>query len=118
MKIIAILFFAATLSFSLYSCDSIENSLNEMQEICEDVEENYKEYTDKDLEKITLRFSEIEEKMEERELTKSEQKRLAKLKGKYYGIVTKNALNESQKKIKKISEELESLVEGFIEGLE
>ena len=116
MKKLAIFFFAAFMSLSLLSCDSVENSFNEMQEICEDVEANYKKYNDEELEKITLRFAEIEEKMEERELTKSEQKKLAKLRGRYYGVVAKNALKESQKKIEKISDEIESLVEGFIEG--
>ena len=55
--------------------------------------------------------------METRELTDSEKKELAKLKGRYYGAFTKGAIESTKKEIKKISEEFGSVVEGFIEGI-
>ena len=59
----------------------------------------------------------MEKEMETRELTDSEKKELAKLKGRYYGAFTKGAIESTKKEIKKISEEFGSVVEGFIEGI-
>ena len=118
MKKIAFLFFAAAFSFSLISCDPVESTFNEMESICEDIELNFDEYTEDKLEEITSQFAELEEKMSERELTNSEQKKLAKLKGRYAGIVTKNAIKGIEDGIKKFAKESESIIEGFMEAFE
>jgi uncharacterized protein YnzC (UPF0291/DUF896 family) len=117
MKKIAILFFVAFLGLSFAACDTNTMAFKEMSNICEDIEKNFSKYTEKDFEEITTRFSEIEKKMEARELTDSEKKELANLKGRYYGAFTKGAINSTKKEIKKITDELGSAVEGFIEGL-
>jgi uncharacterized protein YnzC (UPF0291/DUF896 family) len=117
MKKIAILFFAAFLACSFAACDTNTMAFKEMSNICDDIEKNFSKYTEKDFEEITTRFSEIEKKMEARELTDSEKKELANLKGRYYGAFTKGAINSTKKEIKKITDELGSAVEGFIEGL-
>ena len=112
-----ILSLVITLLFGLTSCNSNSSAFNEMRNICEDIEKNFDKYTEKDFEKITVRFSEIEKEMEKRELTDNEEKELAKLKGRYYGAFTKGAIKSTKEEIKKISEEINSTVEGFIEGI-
>ena len=89
-----------------------------MESICEDVELNYNEYTEEELEEITYHFAELEESMNEYDLTNSEQKRLAKLKGRYIGVVTKNAVKQFENGLKKFAEDSESIIEGFLDAFE
>ena len=117
MKKTTIFVMAALFTFAFAACDNNASSFREMKNICEDIEKNFEKYTEQDFEKLTARFSELEKEMETRELTDSEKKELAKLKGHYYGAFTKGAIESTKKEIKKISEEFGSVVEGFIEGI-
>lgn len=117
MKKLSISIIVALFSFVFVSCDSNSYTFSEMRSICKDIEENFEKYTENDFEKLTARFSELEKKMELRELTEKEEKEFAKLKGRYYGSFTKGAIKSAKKEIKKISEKINSTVEGFIEGV-
>lgn len=103
--------------FTLTSCDTNSMAFREMQGICEEIEENFDEYTEEDFEEITKRFSEIEKKMELRDLNDDEKKELAKLKGRYYGAFTKGAINSAKDEIKRIGNKMGSAIEGFVEGI-
>ena len=70
-----------------------------------------------EIKELTARFSELEKKLEAGELSENEKKELAKLKGRYYGSFTKGAIKATKKEIKKITDNIESTVEGFIEGI-
>ena len=117
MKKLTLLFIATLFAFAFSSCDSTSSTLREMNNICRDIEKNFDKYTEDDFEKITEKFSALEKKMEQRELTDKEKKELYKLKGRYYGAFTKGAINSTKKEIKKFSEEIGSAIEGFIEEI-
>lgn len=114
-SILALIAIAFTLSFT--SCNSNTSALNEMGNICEKIEKNFDKYTEKEFKELTERFSELEKKLESGELSESEEKELAKVKGRYYGAFTKGAIKATKKEIKKITDNLENAVEGFIEGI-
>ena len=117
MKKSILAFLVIVLALSLASCNSNTTALNEMDNICEKIEKNFDKYTEKEFEKLTERFSGLEKKLESGELSEKEEKELARLKGRYYGAFTKGAIKATKKKIKKISDNLENAVEGFIEGI-
>ena len=117
MKKLSISIIVALFSFVFVSCDSNSYTFSEMRSICKDIEENFEKYTENDIEKLTARFSELEKKMELRELTEKEEKEFAKLKGRYYGSFTKGAIKSAKKEIEKISDKISNTVEGFIEGV-
>ncbi len=117
MKKSFLILFTLLLAISFASCDTNSSALREMNEICKDIEENFDKYTDKEFEELTERFSKLEKKLEAGELSESEEKELAKLKGRYYGSFTKGAIKATKKEIKKIGENIESVVEGFVEGI-
>ncbi len=117
MKKSVLILFALFLAISFTSCDSNSSALNEMNGICKQIEENFDKYTEKEFEKLTERFSELEKELEMGELSESEEKELAKLKGRYYGAFTKGAIKATKKEIKKIGDNIESAVEGFVEGI-
>ncbi len=117
MKKIAFLSLVAFILIGLTSCDTNSRAFSEMQSICEDIEENFDKYTEKDFKEITARFAEIEEKMEARDLDDDEKQELAKLKGRYYGAFTKGAINSAKDEIKRIGNKVGSAIEGFVEGV-
>ena len=117
MKKSILAFLVIVLALSLASCNSNTTALNEMGNICEKIEKNFDKYTEKEFKELTERFSELEKKLESGELSESEEKELAKVKGRYYGAFTKGAIKATKKEIKKITDNLENAVEGFIEGI-
>ena len=114
-SILALVAIALILCFT--SCNSNASALNEMGNICEKIEKNFDKYTEKEFEELTVRFSELEKRLEAGELSEKEEKELARVKGRYYGAFTKGAIKATKKERKKITDNLENAVEGFIEGI-
>lgn len=117
MKKITIFLVTLFVSLMFSACNSNSMVFSEMKGICNDIEKNFDKYTVEDFEKYTKRFSELEKKLEATELTSEEKKELAKIKGRYYGAFTKGAIKSTKEEIKKFTEEIGSVVEGFIEGV-
>lgn len=103
--------------FTVISCNRNAVAINELRSLCDEIEENFEEYTDSDFERITIRFKEIEKGMENLELTDAERKEYSELQGRYYGIFTKAALKSAKDEIKRISEDVEGAVKGFVDAV-
>lgn len=101
MKKTAILLLALFVSFVFSACDSNYMALSEMEGICSDIEKNFEKYGKEDFEKLTERFSQLEKKLEASELDAGEKKELAKIKGCYYGVFTREAMKYTNEEIKK-----------------
>ena len=117
MKKIAILLVTLFVSFMFSACNSNSMMFSEMKSICNNIENNFDKYTKEDFEKQTERFSELEKKLEAKELTSDEKKELARIKGRYYGVFTKGAIKATTDEFKKFAEGIGNVVEGFIEGV-
>ena len=105
------------LVFCLTSCNPSQTAINDLENLLHEIETNYQSYTQEDWENISASFSAIEDELTQYEYTDEELKKIGHMKGKCMGYLTKQSLNNIEKKIKDFTKELEGGIEGFLEVL-
>ncbi|MBR3615123.1 MAG: hypothetical protein IKL56_00690 [Bacteroidaceae bacterium] len=104
-------------AFSMQSCSTHRTAINDLEALVNKVEKNGAKYTLEDWENVIYRCAKIEKKLQKHEYSAEEHREIGTLKGRLAGVVTKDILTNSAKKVISIKEQLDGGTEGFLEGL-
>ena len=96
------------------SCSSKQVPINDLEDLAIELKENSEVYSQSDWEKVAVRFSEIEEQMQQYEYTDEELKKIGKLKAQCFKAIAKS----SAKNIKKQMHNFQTQLEGASEEME
>lgn len=117
MKKILTICLIAAMAVSMQSCSTHRTAINDLEALVNKVEKNGAKYTLEDWENVISRCAKIEKRLQEHEYTTEEYREIGTLKGRLAGVVTKDILTNSAKKVISIKEQLDGGTEGFLEGL-
>ena len=109
MKKILTICLIAAMAVSMQSCSTRRAAINDLESLVDKVEKNGEEYTLEDWENVIYRCAKIEKKLQKHEYSAEEHREIGTLKGRLAGVVTKDILTNSAKKV--IS------IEGSMEGI-
>lgn len=87
-SVLATAFFAVVLCCS---CSSKQGPINDLEDLAFELEENSEDYSQSDWEEAAIRYSEIEEQMEQYEYTDEELRQVGKLKAKCLKSIAKSS---------------------------
>lgn len=103
--------------FVLTACNRKLHAIDKLDGFVEKVEKNASRYSEKDWDKSDAEFNELLKDIDQYEYTREEKERIAKIKGRYAGIRTKNAIHQFIEGIGDAVNEIQSTIEGFTEGV-
>ena len=107
--------------FVLTSCQpSAESYIGDMKDLVEKVTEEGSEYTAEQWKEVSQKFEELVKKAEELgELTAEQKKEIAKLQGKFSGVVVKKGfdklMDDAGKELEKAGEAIGAFLDGLTE---
>lgn len=96
------------------SCSSKQSPINDLEDLAFELKENSEGYSQSDWEKVAVRYSEIEEQMQQYEYTDEELKEIGKLKAQCFKAI----VHSSAKNIKKQMRNFQMQMEGASEEME
>lgn len=117
MKKILTICLIVAMAVSMQSCSTRRAAINDLESLVDKVEKNGEKYTLEDWENVIYRCAKIEKKLQKHEYSAEEHREIGTLKGRLAGVVTKDILTNSAKKVISIKEQLDGGTEGFLEGL-
>ena len=101
----------------LTACDRKQQALDNLSDFVEEVKNNASKYSDKDWEEADKEYDEIIAEIEKYDYSSKEAERIAKLKGKYAGIKTKEGVKGFFNKVGESIHEAASTIDGFKDGI-
>ena len=99
------------------ACDKKQHAIDKFSDFVEKVEKDSPKYTGEDWDKADKEFEALVAETEKYEYSSQEVRRIAKLKGQYAGMKTKNSINNFIDDLDEAAEELKGAIEGFTKGI-
>ena len=99
----------------VFACDYRKSAIKDFKDLVDNIENNYKLYTDEDWEAISISYYAIEEELAKHEYTDEELREISRLRGKYVGFLSKYSLDDLERQINDIPIQIEGAIEGFME---
>ena len=99
------------------SCNPKDVPVNDMKNICTELEEKGDSYTEQDWENLETQMEQIEKEMDRYDYTDEELKEIGKIKGRILGYQTKNAVKIFKENAKDAAKMIEGGLEGFLDAL-
>ena len=101
----------------LFTCCTPKSPVEKLKTLADEVELNHESYSEKDWEKVALKYAEVEAKFKEEVRTKEEQKEFGRQKGRINGYMTKHTLENWGEDIEDFANELGGSIDGFFESI-
>ncbi len=117
MKKIMLFVMVMTILATVVACSTSQTAISDLESLVEKVEENRKEYTEEDWATVMKEYADINESLDGNEYTEEELKEIGRLKGRYIGLLTKNAMNVAGSQLKILLKQFEGGMEGLSEEL-
>lgn len=102
------------------SCSSKQDPITDLEDLAFELKENSEDYSQSDWEKAAVKYSEIEEQMQQYEYSDEELKQIGKLKAQCFkaiakstGKALKNQMHNLQMQLEGASEEMEGALDEF-----
>ncbi len=99
----------------LCSCSSKQTPIDDLASLAEELTENGEEYTDEDWETAASEYAAIEEELQEYHYTNEEHKKIGKLKGRIFYLISskyaKNKINQFANELSGVMEELNDSID-------
>lgn len=112
-----IIYISVLIAAIVSACNSPQLAISDLESLVSDVEMNHESYTAEDWDNVIASYSMIEEEMLQYDYTDEELKEIGRLKGRYLGYITKQAIKETEKQANDFLKELEGGVSGFLEAM-
>ncbi|MDO4497363.1 MAG: hypothetical protein Q4B58_06005 [Bacteroidales bacterium] len=112
---------AIVASACLCSCAPDKNSaMKKLERITNDVEANYKEYTQADWEQFMNDYREADSLINvfRKEYTQEELEAIGRNKGRCAGYLVKGAVNKGKQQLESAGKKVKSMIEGFSDAVE
>lgn len=108
-------FLASVLVAMIFSsCSSKQDPINELEELAFELKENSEDYSQSDWEKIAVKYSEIEDQLQQYEYTDEELKQIGKLKAQCVRAIVHSSANN----LKDLMHSFQMQLEGASEEME
>lgn len=120
MKKLLTILFAGLLTLALTTaCDSKQTPINDLQDLCEDLQANSKDYTEDDWAALEESLTKINDDIERHrsEYTPDEIREIGRLQGKCAGYMTKEALRNLPGQINSALKQVEGALDGMTDAL-
>ena len=115
MKKIILIGMLLVAAFGTSSCSTRRAAINELETLVERVEKNGDGYSLEDWEGVIYSSAKIDKKIKKHEYSTEEHREIGALKGRLAGVVAKEILTNSAKKVINIKEQLGGGAEGFLD---
>ena len=112
-----VIYISVLIAAIVSACNSPQLAISDLESLVSDVEMNHESYTAEDWDNVIASYSMIEEEMLQYDYTDEELKEIGRLKGRYLGYITKQAIKETEKQANDFLKELEGGVSGFLEAM-
>ena len=112
-----IIYVSVLIAAVVCACNSPQLAIADLENLVSDVEMNHESYTAQDWDNVVASYSIIEEEMLQYDYTDEELKEIGRLKGRYLGYVTKQAIKETEKQANDFLKELGGGISGFLEAM-
>lgn len=118
MKRITVLFSVIMFTLAIVACSGPQTPVKELRELVNEVEMNYKSYTEDDLDRIMDRLDALDKEFAKYEYTDEEQREIGRLNGRLSAYLTKVTVRNLGSILGNFAEEIGGGMEGFFSAFD